>query len=137
VAADVKMFRAAQAVGQSRQRSYKQRHNDDRPPMVIQLMTLPEVVLTQFISEFYSMVLRPRERDSERLLTDYVGTDSKYTLASNHTGMMVRLGANSSDVSTRIRAVLPRLEAIDLFLQSLFENEELKQEHKGCITLRM
>ncbi|KAH7334301.1 hypothetical protein B0J17DRAFT_672861 [Rhizoctonia solani] len=85
--------------------------------------------------DFRNMVLFPREH--EQLLLDYVGTDSKYTLAKNHAGMMVRSSIKSQDILNKMREVAEPLDAIDLFLGFLLEYTGVKQEQKGCVALRI
>jgi hypothetical protein len=82
-----------------------------------------------------SMVLCPREH--EAYIHDYVGTDSKYTLAKNYAGMMVRSSVKSHDMRDKMHEVFQTLDAMDLFLRFLLDHGELKPEQKGCLSLRM
>ncbi|KAJ1301694.1 hypothetical protein OPQ81_008929 [Rhizoctonia solani] len=85
--------------------------------------------------EFRVLVLFPR--DHEALILDYVGTDSKYTLAKNHAGMMVRSSIKSQDMAGKMQEVAEPLDAIDIFLGFLLEYQGLKAEQKGCVSLRI
>ncbi|CAE6414252.1 unnamed protein product [Rhizoctonia solani] len=85
--------------------------------------------------EFQNLVLFPR--DHESILLEYVGTDSKYTLAKNHAGMIVRSSIKSQDITSRMHEVAEPLDAIDIFLGILLEHQALKLEQKGCLSLRI
>ncbi|KDN37720.1 hypothetical protein RSAG8_09988, partial [Rhizoctonia solani AG-8 WAC10335] len=84
---------------------------------------------------FQSLVLRPN--DHEALLYAYVGTDSKYTLAKSHAGMMVRSSIKSHEMANKMREVAEPLNSIDIFLGFLLEHRGIKQEQKGCLALRI
>ncbi|CAE6487133.1 unnamed protein product [Rhizoctonia solani] len=87
------------------------------------------------LDDFRSLVLR--SLDYEALIYDYVGTDARYTLAKNHSGMMVRLSIKSQEMSSRMREVFEPLDSIDIFLGFLLEHQGMKQEQKGCVALRI
>ncbi|CEL53955.1 hypothetical protein RSOLAG1IB_06738 [Rhizoctonia solani AG-1 IB] len=87
------------------------------------------------IEDFISMVFCPREH--EAYIHDYVGTDSKYTLAKNYAGMMVRSSVKSHDMRDKMHEVFQTLDAMDLFLRFLLDHGELKPEQKGCLSLRI
>ncbi|KAF8692551.1 hypothetical protein RHS03_08610, partial [Rhizoctonia solani] len=85
--------------------------------------------------DFRSMVLCPHEHEAQ--IHDYVGTDSKYTLAKNYAGMMVRSSVKSHDMRAKMHEVSQALDSINLFLRFLLDYEGLRSEQKGCVSLRI
>ncbi|CAE6362112.1 unnamed protein product [Rhizoctonia solani] len=87
------------------------------------------------IDDFRKLILR--FHDYVSLLYAYVGTDSRYTLAKNHAAMIVRERVKSQEIENKMREVFEPLDLIDTFLGYLLEHQEMKQEQKGCVALRI
>ncbi|KAF8599746.1 hypothetical protein BDV93DRAFT_511438 [Ceratobasidium sp. AG-I] len=73
----------------------------------------------------------------QNMLAQYVGTDSKYTLASNHAAIMVRQSVRSSDFSHRLKEATISLASIAELVEFTYSKEDLKPEQRGCLALRV
>ncbi|KAF8604239.1 hypothetical protein BDV93DRAFT_522685 [Ceratobasidium sp. AG-I] len=74
---------------------------------------------------------------NQGMLAQYIGTDSKYTLASSHATMMVRQSVRSSDFSHRLKEATISLILIAELVEFIHSQEDLKPEQRGYLALRM
>ncbi|KAF8593166.1 hypothetical protein BDV93DRAFT_529984 [Ceratobasidium sp. AG-I] len=87
------------------------------------------------LQDFERLVQYPSGNQDMLLL--YVGTDSKYTLASNHAALMVRQSARSPDFLRRLQEATISLSLIAEFVEFIFSCKHLKPEQRGCLALRV
>lgn len=71
------------------------------------------------------------------MLAQYVGGDSKYTLASNHAAITVRELSRAPDFLHRLKEATAILTLIDGLIEFVLLQEHLKSEQKGCLALRV
>ncbi|KAG8734575.1 hypothetical protein FRC10_011649 [Ceratobasidium sp. 414] len=95
------------------------------------------VKLKVLVSDFELLIQAPGQ--SYELLRQYVGADSRYTLAAVHVGIFVRLSVRSSDPIGRLKEATIALTRVRDFVRFVhcIPKEEFKSEQKGCLALRV
>ncbi|QRV97408.1 RNA recognition motif domain-containing protein [Ceratobasidium sp. AG-Ba] len=89
------------------------------------------------VQDFQALVHCPQKY--HETLHDYVGADSRYTLAGVHAGIFVRQCTNSTDTLNRLKQAHTALAIILDFFSFVHSipKGDLKPEQKGCFTLRV
>ncbi|KAG9080735.1 hypothetical protein FRC06_006209, partial [Ceratobasidium sp. 370] len=89
------------------------------------------------VLDFELLIQAPAQ--SYDLLRQYVGADSRYTLAAVHAGIYVRLNVRSSDDISRLKEATVALACVRDFVRFVHSipKEEFKSEQKGCLALRV
>ncbi|KAG8709677.1 hypothetical protein FRC08_018173 [Ceratobasidium sp. 394] len=87
--------------------------------------------------DFELLIQAPSQ--SYDLLRQYVGADSRYSLAAVHAGIHVRLSVRSSDLVGRLKEAIVALARIRDFVRFVHSipKDDFKSEQKGCIALRV
>ncbi|KAG8697135.1 hypothetical protein FRC09_008042 [Ceratobasidium sp. 395] len=87
--------------------------------------------------DFELLVQAPSQ--SYEVLRQYVGADSRYTLAAVHAGIYVRTSVQSLDLPGRLKEATIALTWVRNFIRFVHNipKEQFKPEQKGCLALRV
>ncbi|KAG8730146.1 hypothetical protein FRC12_020468 [Ceratobasidium sp. 428] len=89
------------------------------------------------VQDFELLVQAPSQ--SYEVLRQYVGADSRYTLAAVHAGIYVRTSVQSLDLPGRLKEATIALTWVRNFIRFVHNipKEQFKPEQKGCLALRV
>ncbi|KAG8709129.1 hypothetical protein FRC09_000848 [Ceratobasidium sp. 395] len=124
---------------QTRQETTSSSKTIERTRHVHSFTVLAQIELTIRSStlDFESLVQAPSQ--SYELLRQYVGADSRYTLAAVHAGIYVRTSVQSLDLPGRLKEAMIALTWVRDFIRFVHDipKEHFKPEQKGCLALRV